>query len=64
MLKAGSVYTTISMQSWYTKIIISDFIESTTEFSQQQNTLTEFSTLDVTACMPCTYRAVYQYGLT
>jgi hypothetical protein len=46
------------------KKIISDFIESTTEFSQQQNTLTEFSTLDVTACMPCTYRAVYQYGLT
>jgi hypothetical protein len=35
-----------------------------TNFSYQDKTWAESSTLDVTMCMSCTYHCVYQYGLT
>jgi hypothetical protein len=37
--------------------------EAWTNFTQQDLNRAEFSTLEVAACMPCTFRAVKQNGL-
>jgi hypothetical protein len=50
---------------YYMHLLFEVFCSSPwTNFSWQDEPWTEFSTLEGSACMPCTYWAVWQYDLT